>query len=100
MTVRAFLRLRKTQEIKFSHYPAFRALVILMNNSTATPWLTSREAASYLRIEPRTLLLWARQGKVKGYTLSGTKRQTWRFLHSDLDATLTAPFVPCDEGVA
>jgi len=71
-----------------------------MNNLTATPWLTSREAASYLRIEPRTLMLWARQGKIKGYTLSGTRRHVWRFLPSDLDAMLTRPFVPCDKGVA
>jgi len=64
-----------------------------MKNSTETPWLTSREAASYLKVEPRTLLMWARQGTVKGYVLSGTRRQTWRFLHPDLDATLTAPSV-------
>jgi len=56
-------------------------------------WLTATEAAGHLRIKPRTLLFWARQGKVKGYVLSGTKRVTWRFLRSDLDATLTAPAV-------
>ncbi len=37
-------------------------------------WLTAKEAAQYLKIKPRTLLLWVRQGKVKGYALSGTKR--------------------------
>jgi excisionase family DNA binding protein len=62
-----------------------------MSIPTETPWLTSREAASYLRVEPRTILLWAKQGKVKGYALSGTIRQTWRFLRADLDAMLTAP---------
>jgi excisionase family DNA binding protein len=71
-----------------------------MNNPTATPWLTCREAASYLSVEPRTLLMWARTGKVRGYTLSGTKRHVWRFIHVDLDAMLTRPFVPCDKGVA
>jgi len=63
-----------------------------MDNSTSN-WLTANEAASYLKIEPRTLLTWAKQGNVKGYLLSGTRRQTWRFLHADLDATLTAPSV-------
>jgi hypothetical protein len=42
--------------------------------SQQSEWLTAVEAARHLRIEPRTLLLWARQGKVKGYVLSGTKR--------------------------
>jgi excisionase family DNA binding protein len=60
---------------------------------TETPWLTSREAANYLRVEHRTMLAWARQQKVKGYVLSGTRRHVWRFLRSDLDATLTAPTV-------
>jgi excisionase family DNA binding protein len=61
--------------------------------SAQLEWLTATEAASYLRIEPRTLLLWARQGKVNGYVLSGTQRITWRFLRSDLDAKLLAPAV-------
>ncbi|MGA8687742.1 MAG: helix-turn-helix domain-containing protein [Candidatus Sulfotelmatobacter sp.] len=61
--------------------------------SAQSEWLTATEAAGYLRIEPRTLLLWARQGKIKGYILSGTKRVTWRFLRSDLDAKLQAPAV-------
>lgn len=56
-------------------------------------WLTATEASAYLKVEARTLLMWARQGRVKGYVLSGTRRQTWRFLHADLDATLTAPSV-------
>jgi excisionase family DNA binding protein len=71
--------------------------LILMNHSTETSWLTSREAASYLKIEPRTLLMWAREGKVKGFTLSGTSRHVWRFRHIDLDATLTAPSVALDK---
>ena len=65
----------------------------LVTNLTESPWLTSREAANYLRVEHRTLLAWARQKKVKGYILSGTERVTWRFLRSDLDATLTPPSV-------
>lgn len=61
--------------------------------STGAEWLTATEAASYLRIKPRTILLWARQGHIRGYRLSGTQRVTWRFLRCDLDATLTAPSV-------
>jgi excisionase family DNA binding protein len=56
-------------------------------------WLTAKEAADYLKVQARTLLLWARQGKVKGYTLSGTHRVTWRFRAMDLDAMLLTPAV-------
>lgn len=40
----------------------------------------------------------ARQGKVKAYPLSGTRRHVWRFRQSDLDAMLIAPSVPCRKG--
>ncbi len=60
---------------------------------TSTEWLTALEAARYLKIERRTLLLWVRRGKVRGYALSGTKRRVWRFQHRDLDAMLTEPSV-------
>jgi len=42
-------------------------------------WLTALEAAAHLKVKPRTLLLWVRQGKVKAFALSGTKRRVWRF---------------------
>lgn len=51
-------------------------------------WLTVTEAANYLKIKPRTLLLWVRQGKMKAFALSGTKRRVWRFRQADLDAAL------------
>ena len=51
-------------------------------------WLTAPEAAAYLKVKVRTLLLWARQGKVKAYALSGTERRVWRFRREDLDAAL------------
>jgi excisionase family DNA binding protein len=51
-------------------------------------WLTAGEAAQYLKVKVRTLLLWVRQGKVKAFALSGTKRRVWRFRHSDLNAAL------------
>lgn len=63
----------------------------------ANDWLTANEAANYLKVKPRTLLLWARQGKVKGYTLSGATRHVWRFRHADLDATLEMPSVRPEE---
>lgn len=51
-------------------------------------WLTASEAAQYLKVKPRTLLLWARQGKVKGYAVSGTQRRFWRFRREDLDTMM------------
>jgi excisionase family DNA binding protein len=56
-------------------------------------WLTAEEAAKHLKVRTRTLLLWARQGKVKGYVLSGPRRHLWRFRRVDLDATLELPSV-------
>ena len=55
---------------------------------TSAELLTAAEAAQYLKVRVRTLLLWVRQGKVKAFALSGTKRHVWRFRHSDLDAAL------------
>jgi len=51
-------------------------------------WLTANEAANHLKVKPRTLLLWVRQGKVKAFALSGIKRRVWRFRQADLDAAL------------
>ena len=49
-------------------------------------WLTAAEAAAYLNFKVRTILLWARQGRLKAYALTGTQRRVWRFLQVDLDA--------------
>jgi excisionase family DNA binding protein len=62
-------------------------------------WLTAEEAANYLRVQTRTLLLWARQGKVKGHILSGTRRHVWRFRRVDLDAMLTGPAVSTERRI-
>ena len=51
-------------------------------------WLTAQEAAEHLRIKTRTLLQWTRQGKIKGYALSGGQRHVWRYLRAELDAAL------------
>ena len=67
-----------------------------LNATIKSDWLTASEAAQYLKIKPRTLLLWVRQGQVKAYALSGTKRRVWRFLAKDLDASLLSkPVVTC-----
>ncbi len=59
-------------------------------------WLTASEAASYLRVKPRSLLLWVRQGKIKAYALSGTRRRVWRFRTEDLDSALEChPVIAC-----
>jgi len=61
-----------------------------MDNQTSpnSNWLTASEAAGYLRVKVRTILLWARQGKVPAHRLSGIRRCVWRFLRDELDAML------------
>jgi len=59
-------------------------------------WLSAEEAAAHLKVQRRTLLLWVRQGRIKAYALSGTKRHIWRFRREDLDAALMdSPVLPC-----
>ena len=65
-----------------------------------TDWLTAAEAAEYLRVKARTLLLWARQGKVKAFALSGTSRKTWRFRRADLDEALLEASVLLSESLS
>jgi excisionase family DNA binding protein len=55
-------------------------------------WLTATEAAQYLKVKPRTVVKWAKEGRIPAHPLSGSKRVTWRFLKSELDdAMLNAP---------
>ncbi len=55
--------------------PASRVLAyFLMALESQQLWLTASESAQYLKVKARTLLMWARQGKLKGYVLSGTRR--------------------------
>ena len=56
-------------------------------------WLTANEAAAYLKVQPRTILKWAKEGRIPAHPLSGFKRITWRFLREELDAhaMLAAP---------
>jgi excisionase family DNA binding protein len=64
-----------------------------MDTVAKSDWLTAGEAAAYLKVRKRSLLLWVRQGKVKAYALSGTKRRIWRFRKEDLDSLLFANVV-------
>jgi excisionase family DNA binding protein len=65
-----------------------------MTPNSRLEWMTSAEAADYLKVQARSLLLWIRQGKIPAYALSGTKRRVWRLLKSDLDsALLSRPLV-------
>jgi excisionase family DNA binding protein len=50
--------------------------------------MTTAEAASYVKIKPRTLLKWVREGSIKAWPLHGTSRKTWRFRKEDLDSAL------------
>lgn len=58
-----------------------------------TQWLTAADASTYLKVDPRTILRWARTGHLKGFILSGTRRHVWRFLKTDLDGMLDSPSV-------
>ena len=60
-----------------------------------TEWLTVNEAADHLRVKARTLLLWTREGKIRGYALSGTRRRVWRYVRAELDAAVFGRPVLC-----
>ena len=66
--------------------------------TTYSAWLTAAEAAFYLKVQTRTVLLWVRQGKLRGYALSGAKRHVWRFRVVDLDGMMKLPSVAPRKG--
>lgn len=59
--------------------------------SAVSEWLTATEAAQYLKVKPRTVLKWAKEGRIPARPLSGEKRITWRFLKSELFSMLASP---------
>jgi excisionase family DNA binding protein len=61
-----------------------------MDTTLQSDWLTADEAAAYLKVKTRSLLLWVRQGKMPAYALSGIARRIWRFRKDDLDSHLLA----------
>lgn len=64
-----------------------------MSAASQSEWLTASEAAVYLKVRTRTVLLWVRQGKLRGYALSGAQRHVWRFRAVDLDRMMVEPSV-------
>jgi excisionase family DNA binding protein len=57
-----------------------------------SPWMNAREAAQYLRVAHRTILEWAKTGRIPAHRLSGSARITWRFRADELDdAMMSAP---------
>jgi excisionase family DNA binding protein len=59
-------------------------------------WLTVEEGASYVKVPKRTFLNWIRNGTIKAYTLSGTKRRVYRVRKQDIDdGLLQKPVVQC-----
>ena len=65
----------------------------LSSDAPHSAWLTAAEAARYLKIKTRTILFWARSGRIKAYSLTGHRRRVWRFRQCDLDAALFASAV-------
>jgi excisionase family DNA binding protein len=59
-----------------------------MSSFPQSEWLTAAEAALYLKVATRTLVRWARSGRIPAHRLSGLSRVTYRFLRSELDAKL------------
>ena len=55
---------------------------------TIEPFVTAKEAARFLCCSPITVKRLARQGKVPAHSLSNGVRKRWRFLISELAATL------------
>ena len=53
-------------------------------------WLTATEVSRYLKVKPRTVLKWAKEGRIPAHPLSGSQRITWRFLKSELDGAMLA----------
>jgi excisionase family DNA binding protein len=62
-----------------------------MSVITQSPWMNAREAALYLRVAHRTVLEWAKTGRIPAHRLSGTLRVTYRFRAAELDAMLCPP---------
>jgi excisionase family DNA binding protein len=63
-----------------------------MNTFFKSEWLTAREAAAHLKVAHRTILDWAKSGRIPAHCLSGTVRCTWRFRVTELDdAIMGAP---------
>jgi excisionase family DNA binding protein len=76
-----------------ARFPPKKPSMSVVSTGLHSEWLTASEAALYLKVQTRTVLLWVRQGKLKGYALSGAKRHVWRFRAVDLDRMMMEPSV-------
>ena len=47
-------------------------------------FLTPDDAAKVIKVDPRTLVKWARQGYVPSHPLGEGKRRLWRFFEDEL----------------
>jgi excisionase family DNA binding protein len=63
-----------------------------------TDWLTANEAAEYVKVQPRTVLQWARERRIPAHRLSGILRCVWRFRKDELDAILCSSSADPAEG--
>ena len=59
-----------------------RALGALVDRE---PYVDAAAAAKFLGVNRRTVLRWAREGKIPAHPASGCRRKTWRFRLSELD---------------
>ena len=80
--------MRDQQGSSVANSASINSVTEVPSETSCSTWLTAAEAAQYLQIKTRTVHLWARCGRIKAYTLNGTKRRIWRFLYCDLDAFL------------
>jgi excisionase family DNA binding protein len=69
-----------------------------MNTFVQSEWLTAREAALYLKVAHRTILDWAKSGRIPAHRLSGTLRYTWRFRAAELDGAMMGPPSAAENG--
>ena len=56
---------------------------------TQSDWLTAREAALYVRVAHRTILEWAKTGRIPAHRVRDD-RITWRFRAEELDSAMMA----------
>ena len=62
--------------------PAFQ---FLSGPQNQIAFIDAKEAAVLLKIHPRTLLRWAREGRIPAHPVAGSKRRTWRFVAAEID---------------
>lgn len=69
-----------------------------MSTFPQSEWLTASEAAAYLKVAHRTVLEWAKTGRIPAHRLSGTARVTWRFRAAELDGAMMGPPSAAENG--